>query len=384
MRPDRKLRVVQLVARLGAAGGGAQAVARQIALGLDRERFDSTLCVSRVHLPRYSSVDVARVTGELANGGVRYLHLKRRRRYDLWRWSGLVTFLRRARVDVIHAHQYPSNFWAAVLGRLARVPVLVAHEHSWAFEGRPVRRFIDREVIARNSSVIIAVSEQDRRRMIETEGIDPRCVTVLHNGIVGRDPTPGRDLRSEMGIPPHAPVIGMIGGLRPEKGISAVLEAAAVLAPRHPGLKVLIAGEGDRSLLEPGGPLGLDDVLVPLGFRSDIPDVLAACDVAVCPSLREGSPLSVMEYMEAGIPIVASRVGGIPEVIHEGVHGRLVPPDDPARLADAVTSMLRDPAGSAAMGARAQERRRREFDLGGMINRLEDLYLELHAARSPR
>jgi glycosyltransferase involved in cell wall biosynthesis len=220
--------------------------------------------------------------------------------------------------------------------------------------------------------------------MIETEGIDPRRVTVLHNGIVGRAPTPGRDLRSEMGIPPHAPVIGMIGGLRPEKGISALLEAAAVLAPRHPGLKVLIAGEGDRSLLAPGGPLGLDDVLVPLGFRSDIPDVLAACDVAVCPSFREGSPLSVMEYMEAGVPIVASRVGGIPEVIHDGVHGRLVPPDDPARLADAVTSMLRDRDGSAAMAARARERRRRDFDLGGMINRLEDLYLELHAARSPR
>jgi glycosyltransferase involved in cell wall biosynthesis len=384
VRPDRRLRVVQLVARLGAAGGGAQAVARQIALGLDPERFDSTLCVSRVHLPRYSPADVTRVTSELADGGVRYLHLKRRRRYDVWRWSALATFLRRAKVDVIHAHQYPSNFWAAVLGRLTRVPVLVAHEHSWAFEGRPVRRFVDREVIARGSSVMIAVSEQDRRRMIETEGIDPRRVIVLHNGIVGRTPTPGRDVRMELGIPAHAPVVGMIGGLRPEKGISVLLEAATVLAARHPGLKVLIAGEGDRTLLAPAGPLGLDHVLVPLGFRRDIPDVIAACDVAVCPSFREGSPLSVMEYMEAGVPIVASRVGGIPEVIRDGVHGKLVPPGDAASLADAVTSLLHDRDGSAAMAARARERRRRDFDLGGMISRLEELYLELHSSRSAR
>jgi glycosyltransferase involved in cell wall biosynthesis len=384
VRPDRRVRVVQLVARLGAAGGGAQAVARQIALGLDPERFDSTLCVSRVHLPRYSPADVTRVTSELTDGGVRYLHLKRARRYDVWRWSALVTFLRRARVDVIHAHQYPSNFWAAVLGRFTRVPVLVAHEHSWAFEGRPLRRFVDREVIARGSSVMIAVSEQDRRRMIETEGIDPRRVIVLHNGIVGRSPTPGRDVRVELGIPTHAPVVGMIGGLRPEKGISVLLEAAAMLAPRHPGLKVLIAGEGDRALLEPAGRLGIDDVLVPLGFRRDIPDVIAACDVAVCPSFREGSPLSVMEYMEAGVPIVASRVGGIPEVIHDGIHGKLVPPGDAACLADAVTSLLEDRDSSAAMAARARERRRRDFDLGGMIHRLEELYLELHSSRSPR
>jgi glycosyltransferase involved in cell wall biosynthesis len=239
-------------------------------------------------------------------------------------------------------------------------------------------------VIARGSSVMIAVSEQDRRRMIETEGIDPRRVIVLHNGIVGTPPTPGRDVRMELGIPAQAPVVGMIGGLRPEKGISVLLEAAAVLAARHPGLKVLIAGEGDRTLLAPAGALGLDHVLVPLGFRRDIPDVIAACDVAVCPSFREGSPLSVMEYMEAGVPIVASRVGGIPEVIHDGVHGKLVPPGDAASLADAVTSLLQDRDGSAAMAACARERRRRDFDLGGMINRLEELYLELHSSRSTR
>jgi glycosyltransferase involved in cell wall biosynthesis len=378
---ERKLRVLQLVAKLGAVGGGAERVAREIALGLDPSRFEPFLCVSRVQPRNDRAGDVARVLETLAAGGVRYLGLARRRRYDLWRWHPFISFLRRERVDVIHAHQYPSNFWATVLGRLAGVPVVVAHEHSWSFEGRPVRRFLDREVIARGSSVMIAVCEEDRRRLIEVEGVDPRHVIVVHNGIVGRQPTPDRDVRAELGIPRDAPVIGTVSGLRPEKGIGVLLQAGKILARRHPGLKLLVAGEGNRELLASAGPSTLDEFVVPLGFRADVPEVVAAFDVAVCASFREGSPLSIMEYMEAGVPTVSTRVGGVPELIQDGVHGLLVPAGAPDRLADAVTSLLRDPREAARMGRRARERRRREFDLAAVIHRLEGLYERLYAER---
>jgi glycosyltransferase involved in cell wall biosynthesis len=114
-----------------------------------------------------------------------------------------------------------------------------------------------------------------------------------------------------------------------------------------------------------------------LGARGDVPDVLRALDVAVCSSDFEGSPLAVMEYMDAALPIVATSVGGVPDLIEHDVHGLLVPAGDPHALARAIAEMLSDPDRAAAMGARAQERRRREFDIDTLVHRLEDLYLEL-------
>jgi glycosyltransferase involved in cell wall biosynthesis len=121
--------------------------------------------------------------------------------------------------------------------------------------------------------------------------------------------------------------------------------------------------------------------VVLLGARTDVPEVLAALDVAVCASHWEGSPLSVMEYMASGLPIVATAVGGVPDLIEPGVHGLLVAPGDPVALAGAVARLLRDPAAARAMGRRARERQRREFDLGVMVRRLERLYVDLLAAR---
>ena len=111
-----------------------------------------------------------------------------------------------------------------------------------------------------------------------------------------------------------------------------------------------------------------------LGVRTDIPDVLAALDIAVSSSDFEGSPLSVMEYMEAARPVVATRVGGVPDLIDDGVHGLLVEPQDPAAFAAAVAQLLRDPERAREMGRRGQERRRAEFDIDVMVRRLEELY----------
>jgi len=117
------------------------------------------------------------------------------------------------------------------------------------------------------------------------------------------------------------------------------------------------------------------------GIRTDVPDVLEALDVAVCCSDYEGSPLSVLEYMEAAKPIVATRVGGVPDLIEDGVEGVLVEPRDPAALAAAVTAMLRDRSVAAELGAQARERRRAEFDIEVMVTRLEALYEDLYEAK---
>ncbi|MDQ3879736.1 MAG: glycosyltransferase, partial [Chloroflexota bacterium] len=361
--------------------GGGERVAIELATRLDRERFESIVCASR--LSRADETPVQRAGREaLERGGVPLLGLERGRHYDLLAWRPFVTLLRRARIDVLHAHLFGSNFWGTVLGRAASVPVVVAHEHGWTSEMRtPARRAIDRYVIARWADAYIAVSAHTRQRMIEEGGIDAGRVVLIPNGIPFDSRVPPRDLRAELEIEPAAPVIGTVAVLRPEKELETLLEAAGLLVQRFPGLRVLIAGDGpERGRLEAlTERLGLRKAVIFLGFRDDVQSVLATIDVAVFSSASEGSPLAVMEAMEAARPVVATHVGGVPDLIADGVHGFLVAPGDSAALARAVARAFEDPPAAAAMGARAHELCRREFDISVMVARIERLYSALFA-----
>ena len=384
MRPDGRLGVVTLVERL--VHGGAERLAAEIATRLDPQRFASTLCVTRWTDPGHAaSGDLPQRTRERAEtAGVRFIGLDRRGPWDLPAWAPLVRLLRSGGVQIVHGHMFGSNVWAVTLGRLASVPVVVTHEHTWAFSGGRLRGIADRRLIAAGSDVVIACSQEDRRRMIERQRIAPTAVRFVPNGIDGRSPTPGRDVRAELGIAGAAPVVGSVGALRPQKRFDVLLRAAAVLAPRCPGLRVVLVGEGaERARLEAlAAELELGDTLLMLGAREDVPDILQAFDVAVTSSDFEGSPLSVMEYMEAGLPVVATAVGGLPQMIHDGVHGVLVPRRDPVALADAIAGLLADPQRRRELGAAGRARRRAEFDLGVMVGRIEQLYEQLYAARS--
>jgi glycosyltransferase involved in cell wall biosynthesis len=209
----------------------------------------------------------------------------------------------------------------------------------------------------------------------------PAAVRFVPNGIAARPPTPGRDIRAELGIAAGAPVVGSVGALRPQKRFDVLLHAAAGLLADHPRLHVVIAGEGEeRASMEAlAAELGLGDALLMLGERGDVPDVVRAFDVAVVSSDFEGSPLSVMEYMEAGLPVVATAVGGIPQMIDDGVHGVLVAPRDPPALARAIAGLLADPGRRRELGEAGRERRRAQFDLAVMVGRIEALYEQLYA-----
>jgi glycosyltransferase involved in cell wall biosynthesis len=291
-----------------------------------------------------------------------------------------VRLLHNERVDVIHAHKFGSNVWGVVFGRLCGIPVVVTHEHGWSFEGR-AKMVMDRQLIARGSNAFVAVSREDRRRMIELEKINPETAVFVPNGIPALPPPSGRDLRAELGIGAGDPVVTTVGFLRQPKAMDVLIEGAARIAPRFPGLRVLIVGEGaDRPVYEAQiDRLGVQGTVKLLGLRSDVPDLLATSDVAVLSTNSEGSPLSVMEYMDAGLPVVATRVGGIPDLIDDGVQGLLVEPQDPAGLGDAIAQLLSDPEEARRMGERGRERRRREFDIDVMVENLQNLYLELFA-----
>lgn len=219
--------------------------------------------------------------------------------------------------------------------------------------------------------------------MAEVEGIDPRHTLFIPNGVPPSPPPSGRDVRAELGIDSDALVVGTVGVHRPQKALHVLVRAATILAEEWPNLRVLMVGDGpERATLERlAGELEVSDTVRFLGSRTDVSDVLRAFDVAVCCSDFEGSPLSVMEYMDAALPVVATAVGGVPDLIEPGVHGLLVPSRDPPALAGAISELLRDPQRARTMGAQGRERRRTEFDIDVLVHRLEDLYLELLAER---
>ena len=372
----RKLRVVTLVDR-PTVTGGAERLAVQVASRLDRERFESVLCASR-------RTDEPLLDAELAAAGVEVLNLNRGSKLDLRAWRPLVRRLQDG-VDVVHAHMFGSNVWGTVLGRLTHVPVVVAHEHTWSFQGRPVRRFLDRELVGRYADAFVAVAAEDRRKMIEVEGVDAEKIRLIPNGIPDPVPGDGATVRHELGIDADAPVIGVVCELRAQKALEVLFEAAARLRGELPALKVLVAGDGpERERLEAEVErLGLEGTVLLLGIRRDVPALLDALEVAVLSSDYEGSPLSVMEYMAAGKPIVSTRVGGVPELLEDGRDAVLVEPRDPEAFAEAIGRLLRDPAEAKRLGEAARDRQRREYSLDAMVRRIESLYEELWLA-SPR
>lgn len=375
-RLDSRLRVVTLVDTL--RPGGAERFAATLAIRLDRSRFEPTVCVSRKITAPSPLID------NLREANVSILPLNRTSLGAPWGWWALARFLRREQVDVLHSHMFGSNAWGAVLATLSRVPVFVAHEHSWAFEGERFRPFLDRELIARAADAFIAVSRADERRMIELAGIPREKVRLVMNGIAPLPPARG-DVRAELGIPRDAEVVGTMAVLRREKAHEVLIEAAELLASEFPKLKVLIAGTGPEEdrLRAAVRDRNLQDRVLLLGFRRDVADVLAVLDVAAFTSDREGLPLAVIEAMAAGKPVVATHVGGIRDLVEDGVHGLLVPPRDPSALADAIARLLRAPRLRMELGQRGQERQRRNFDISEVAGRVEALYEEL-AAKSRR
>ena len=345
-----------------------------VAAHLDRERFDPIVCASRRESwsPLHEILDSADVP---------VINLDRANRAAVWSWRALPTTLRRGRIDVLHTHMFGSNVWGTVLGRMTGVPVVVAHEHSWSFERNMLRYAFDRDVIARGADVLLAVSHEDRARMIELEGIPGSKIRVIPNRIMPLPPS-RLDLRATLGLSEGTPVLGTLTVLRPEKALDILVEAAARLTPRFPDLVVLIAGAGPeearlRSLIR---RRGLDSTVRLLGFRRDVADVLAAVDVAIFSSDREGSPLAVMESMAAAKPIVATRVGGIPALVDDGEQALLTSPRDSRALAEAVTRLLSDRELRDRLGRNARHRQRRDFDLRSTVRAVEDLYEELFAA----
>jgi glycosyltransferase involved in cell wall biosynthesis len=300
----------------------------------------------------------------------------------LWR---LFRVMRRERFDLVHAHGTKAGLLGRLAARIARVPVVLFTAHGWAFtEGRAIwQRWLLASVerlAARWSTRIVCVSAHDWR-LAQQFGVGGQTqLVVIRNGIKPVDP-PRLDadaVRRTLGVR-ELPVIVSVGRLASQKDPMTLLDAARRLAAGT----VVLVGDGP---LRPTAERyvrrhGLQDRVILAGMRRDVASILAVSDVFVLASRWEGLPLAIIEAMMAGLPVVATRVGGVPELVEDGVTGVIVPPRDSEALAAALRRLLADPGLRSRMGRAGKERAFRDFTEDRMARETEKLYEELLAVR---
>ena len=356
--------------------GGAERLLVALATNLPQDRYDVAVCMTRAPRTDREAVEEQQLA-VLDEGGVRRFCLHRRHAADLPAFRSLFTVLRRERVDVLHAHMFGSNLWGTLFGRLARTPVVIAHEHTWSYEGRPLRKFLDGYFIGRFASAFTCGSTFDRSRMIELEGVPPHKAVVIPNAYLPRPDRDG-DLRGELGIEADTPLVGTVAVIRPQKALEVMVDAFALCLRRVPDARLAIGGDGqclpDLKLRARG--LGIADRIHFIGERDDINVVLEGIDVAGMSSDFEATSLFALECMAYGVPLVATGVGGLLDILEDGKHALLVPPRDPESMARALEELLTDPDRRVQLATAARERLA-DFTLERFVGRYDELYQRL-------
>jgi glycosyltransferase involved in cell wall biosynthesis len=311
-------------------------------------------------------------------------------RRDVTALVHLYRFLRAQRFDVIHSHLFLANVAARLAGRLAGVPVIITTHHDTDVWMRARHRLAER-LTAPLSDRVVACSEAVRRYAIERHGLSPGRVRTLRNAI-DIPPLPAGDLerreaRRILGAGPEEIVIATVGRLcEPKKGLAVFLRAATRVAAAEPRARFVVVGDGPaRGALERlAGGAGIAGRVRFAGERRDVASLLPGVDLFVQPSLWEGFGLTIIEAMAAAAPVVATNVGGIPEVLRDGIDGLLVPPGDEEALAGAILRLVRDPDLARRLGGAGRARAEAEFGIGTLLDGTIDMYRELLAASRRR
>lgn len=366
-----------LVDSIGDSSAGAERFAVGLAGALAPDRYAVTVCATR-----YAT---GRLPATMAAAGIRVLSLGRGTDFKPHAFGRLMRYLRRERVDVLHAHKFGSNVWGTVIGRLSGVPVILAHEHSWAYEGDPVRLLLDRYLIGRGASAFVAVSTLDAARMVAVEKVPAEKVVTIPNAYLPRPREPVvADLRAELGLEKDAPLLVTGAILRAEKGLDVLIDAFAQVVQQLPRVHLVIAGKGpcEAELKRDAAVAGVADRVHFLGFRSDMDVILESSDLAVMSSDREGLPLFAIECMAHRTPLVATDVGGIRDILVENESVLLAPRRDPSALARQIERALLEPERRDALAAAAHARLG-ELTIDRIADRFEALYERLLERGAP-
>jgi glycosyltransferase involved in cell wall biosynthesis len=366
--------VLHVCDKFGVAGSSIHGVSRLFAWWFpryDANRFRLALCGLKRPEP---------ATERLREQGIEVDHLGRGR-FDPRILGDLVGRARRHQARILHVHGYA----AADFGRLAARLVgarLVLHEH-FADPRMPAYQGVADRLLAPLTDRAIAVSQSTRRFLIEERHVAPERVRVIWNGaplseFAPADPARGTRVREQLGIPPSAPLAGIVGRLNAQKGHRYLIEAWPRVLQRHPAARLLVVGDGDlqASLRQQAEALDVTRSIVFAGHRTDIPAVLQALEVLCISSTYEGTPLALFEAMAAGKAIVSTAVDGCQEVLEDGITGLLVPPGDAPALAQALDRALGDGELRRGLSEAALVASRR-YDVDACVRQIEQVYEEL-------
>jgi glycosyltransferase involved in cell wall biosynthesis len=340
--------------------GGAEMLTANIIRRLDRRRFAPELCClkERGELGEALADEIRVHSGLLAG------------KFDLRVWPRLTGLLRRRQIDaVITVGAGDKMFWGRLAARRVGVPVVLSALHSTGWPDGVSR--LNRMLTPLTDS-FIAVAESHGRFLAKNLRVDDNRVAVIPNGVDTARFAPLPDvsgIRRELGIGPTDPVVGIVAALRPEKNHELFLEMAHRVVPQLPDAKFLVVGDGPcrDAIQKRAQDLRIAEQTLLLGSRLDVPRLLAAMDVFALTSHIEANPVSILEAMSVGRPVVATNVGSIHEAVAEGQTGFLVPPGDAEGFAERVVELLCEPLQRESMGRSARDSVVRRWSLEAMV-----------------
>lgn len=306
---------------------------------------------------------------------------------DLRALSDLVKFIRDHKFDVVHCNSTKAGMIGRLAARLARAPIVLYTVHGCVLN-EPMSRplfliyWAIERVMATMTSRIIAVSEYDRETLLRYRIAPASRIATIPNGIPpGLPPENQRDvyrhrMREQLGIPEEALVVGTIANFYRTKALDVLLHAMARAADEHQNLQLVLVGDGQErpSIERLIRELGLEDRVVLTGQLPEGRRLLPAFDIFVLASRKEGLPLALLEAMAAGLPVIVTQVGGMPEVVDHGHAGLTVPPEDPEELAAAMLDLISSPELAATLGRDARQRVLSHFTDEHMLARTLELY----------
>ena len=377
------IRILELRSVRG-TGGGPEKTILHGAARTDPARFAVTVCYIRDRRDDVFALDA--LARQL---GVDYVEVTERHSFDPAIWPALRRLVRERGIDIVHAHDYKTDLLALLLAR-AEGAIALATAHGWTGHAPRERRIYypaDRWILRRFPRVI-AVSDEIRDTLIASGSRPERVVTVL-NGIdparFSRTAGAGRGVRAELGLGDDTIAIGSVGRLEPQKRYDILIRAFGRVRQTLPQARLVIVGDGSqRAALDAlVRSLGLEASCILTGHRSDIVESLHALDLFVQSSDYEGTPNAVLEAMAVETPVVATTAGGTAQLIDDGVHGRLVAPGDPDRLAAAIVAALADRPALAAWARAARRRIETELSFAARMRRVEAICEALVGSPAP-
>ena len=364
----------------GLSMGGAERLMVPILKHLSRDHFEPYVCALQ-------SKEGNPLAEEIRGLGipVECLYIKRLR--DPGAIPRLMQYLRLISADLVHTQLEAANILGNISAKLLRLPSVCTIHVMPSLDVKTktkVHQRVEWFVLRRFCNRVISVSEEARQYHIEISNTSPDHVTTIYNGIdlsafLNMDHAHERNaVRAELGIAQDANVLVTVAVLRPPKGIQFMIRALPAILASCPNTYYLIVGDGSHhdALREEVSQAGVKERVIFAGMRKDVPRLLAASDVFVLPTLTEALPTVLAEAMAAKLPIVASQVGGIPEMIANGQNGLLLPPEDVKGLAKACTHLLENPEKRLDMGEEGWKTVNRKFSTDRQVEQLQELYLD--------